>query len=280
MEEKTKQPMTARQKAILKKRKRRRRSFAFILMAVLIIGSLVAIYMLFFRISDIKVENSITSVYTGDQIIAASGLQKGDGIFSFKKDDVSLRLLGALPYIGKVTVVRKLPNTVVLKVSETTDYVGIPYRGGYLIVSGEMKILNDVYTAPVEMPLIYGITPTSFIPGSKLTAENPGSIEGLEAIIKQLNAYRWFDKISAINVRDKLDVSMVYDERIFVRIGSIGKIEGKFEMLNNLLRTKLAEDFTGNINLSTPGMAYESSGEMRFPQGFFDIGGAETTETA
>lgn len=247
---------------------------AIALMTVILFAAALLIINLFFRISDIKVENSVSSVYTGEQIIAASGVQKGSNIFRVKKDEIAKRLLDALPYLGKVVVQRRLPGTVVLKVSETTDYVGIPYRGGYLIVSSDMKILNDTFIAPVDMPMVYGLTPTNFIIGGRLAAENPGSVEALSAILEQMGYYGWFNKITAINVRDKLDVSAVYGDRVFIRFGSISKLDYKFELLNEIMRKNLSEDFTGNINLSTDKYAYTTEGEMSFPAGYFDIGAA------
>lgn len=272
MAQKRQQPDTARQRAIARRRKRRRRSITIILLVVLLIGAGVAINLIFFRVSEIKVENSITSIYTGQEIIEASGIEKGQNIFIFNKSEVSLKLLKELPYIGKVTITRKLPNTVVIKVSETTDYVGIPYRGGYLIVSSEMKVLSDSYTQPVEIPMIYGLTPTSFTPGETLTAEREQTIESLQLLIGQINAYGWFDSVTAINVRDKLDLSLIFENRIFVRIGSPSKIDYKFEFFNKILRENLSDEYIGNIDVSTAGMVREVAGEMRIPAGYFDIG--------
>ena len=241
-------------------------------MSATLIAALVLMFVFFFKITEIKVENSVSSVYTGEQIIAASGIEKGKNIFALNKDDVSVRMIDKLPYLGKVAVEKKLPGTVVLKVSETTDYVGIPYRGGYLIVSSELKILSDTFVAPLDMPMIYGLTPVNFIPGGRLEADNPSTAEGLRAVLEQLENYGWFDKVSAINVRDKLDVSLVYDERIFIRFGSIAKLDYKFELCGEIIKSNLDEGFTGNINLSTGKYAYTTAGEMNFPAGYFDIG--------
>jgi len=272
METAKNRPDKVRQRTLLRKRKRRRRSIAAALMVLMLTAALILIINLFFRINEIKVENSISSVYTGEQIIAASGIEKGKNIFSLKKDDVARRLLDTLPYLGKVVVERSLPGTVVLKVSETTDYAGIPYRGGYLIVSSNMKILSDTFVAPVDMPIVYGLTPTNFIPGAALEADNPGSVEALNALMEQLDRYGWFNKVTAINVRDKLDVSAVYEDRIFIKLGSIARLDYKFELLNEVMRNNLDDDFTGNINLSTDKYAYTTEGEMIFPAGYFDIG--------
>ena len=262
-------------KALQKKRRRRRRAVSVILIFMLLIGAVTTIVILLFKIQEIKVENSITSMYTGNQIIAASGITKGDNLFAFKKKDVSEKILKSLPFIGEVSIKRRFPNTVVLVISETTDYVSIPYRGGYLIVSLDMKILNDTYVNQEGIPVIYGITPDSFIPGQALHAHDPATLEALAALLKQIEEYGWVDYISAINVRDKLDVYMVYDDRMLIRFGSIAKLDYKFELLQETMNSKLSDSFTGNINLATPKYVYVSEGEMRFPSSFFDIGTLE-----
>ena len=255
----------------LKRRRRRRRivsiSFFIILMSIAI-GLIVAF---FFKVNDIKVENSITSMYTGNQIVTASGISKGQNVFSFKKKEVVSNILRSLPYIGEVTVKRRLPNTIVLVISETTDYVSIPYRGGYLIVSMDMRILSDTYIQQQGIPFVYGITPENYIPGQTLRAEDNGSLEALTEILKTIDEYKWVGHITSISVRDKLDTYIVYEDRILIRLGSIAKLDYKFELLKETMDTKLSSDFAGNINLSTPKYVYVSEGEMRFPSSFFDI---------
>jgi len=262
-------------RALQKKRRRRRRTVSISLIVILLGIALTAIVLVFFKVNDIKVENSITSMYTGNQIETASGIIKGQNIFSIKKKDITANILRALPYIGEVTIRRRLPNTVVLVVSETTDYVSIPYRGGYLIVSLDMRILSDTYIVSQGIPTVYGITPENFIPGQKLQARDPSTQEALSSLLNLVEEYGWIGRVTAINVRDKLEVYMVYEDRILIRFGSIAKLDYKFELLKETLETKLDKNFSGNINLATPKYVYVSEGEMRFPNSFFDIGSLE-----
>ena len=258
-------------KALQKKRRRRTRAVSITLIFLLLLTALISIGIVFFRVDNIKVENSVTSMYTGSQIIAASGISTGQNLFSVKKREVAADIIKKLPYIGDVTIKKRFPNTIILIISETTDYVSVPYRGGYLIVSPDMKILSDTYIQQEGIPTVYGIMPETFIPGQKLEASNPGSEEALSSLLKIIDSYMWLDYISAINVRDKLDLYMVYDNRILIRFGSISKLDYKFELLKETIETKLSSDFTGNINLATPKYVYVSEGEMRFPSAFFDI---------
>ncbi|MCL1830811.1 MAG: FtsQ-type POTRA domain-containing protein, partial [Oscillospiraceae bacterium] len=230
------------------------------------------IAIIFFKVSDIKVENSITSMYTGNQISTASGIVKGQNLFSFKKKDVVNRILKNLPYVGEVKVKRRFPGTVLLIISETTDYVNIPYRGGYLIVSLDMKILSDTFVAQEGIPTIYGIVPETFIPGQTLKASDDASLDALVSTLTLINDYGWTGRVTAINARDNLDVYMVYDDRILIRFGSVAKLDYKFELLKETMASKLSDDFSGNINLATPKYVYVSEGDMRFPARFFDIG--------
>ena len=258
-----------------KKRRRRRKTVSYTLIVLLLGVAFCSIILIFFKVKEVKVENSISSMYTGNQIVEASSISIGQNLFSFKKKTVSDSILKSLPYIGEVTIKRRLPNTVVLIISETTDYVSVPYRGGYLIVSMDMKILGDTYLQHEDIPAVYGVVPEKFNPGDILEAENKESIEGLSSLLKLIGIYNWTKKVTAINVRDKLDVYMVYDDRILVRFGSIAKLDYKFELLKETIETKLDDNFTGNINLATPRYVYVSEGEMRFPSSFFDIGFSE-----
>ena len=266
---------TQQKRRLSKKRRRRRRSVAILLLMSLLLGAVFAIIHFFFSVTDIKVENSISSTYTVNEISAASGIIIGQNIFSFKTAEIESVLLRDLTYLGTVTVQRKLPNTVVINVSETTDYAAVPYRGGYLIVSRELRILSDVHQISDNIPTVYGTIPGNFNPGTRFVALEEHTADSLELILNQLYIYDWFDAISVINVRDKLNLSLIYEDRMFIQLGTSSGIDYKFEMLYEVVTNQLEGDYKGEIDLSTAGKAICSEGEMSIPYGYFDVGAGE-----
>ena len=70
----------------------------------------------FFRVETVSVTGN--QRYTEEEIVAASGIQLGDNLYSLNKVRIDRSLRTSLPYIGELTINRSLPSTVVITVTE------------------------------------------------------------------------------------------------------------------------------------------------------------------
>ncbi len=136
-------PQTRESKKIAREKKRRRQrrrrvvTLLVVILAVLVVLSLTV----FFRIDTVKVEGH--SQYTEQQIINASGVEKGDNLFRLRKSTVSERIQKNLPYLGEVTIVRSLPNTLILRVSDATFYAAIQQGSKYYITNEDGILMAE-----------------------------------------------------------------------------------------------------------------------------------------
>ena len=87
-------------------------------------------------------------------------------------------------------------------------------------------------------------------------------------MINAANEYDMLDKLSAVNVADKLNLSIVYDNRFFVMIGTANQIDYKIKMLNQIVTENISETESGYIDLSVPGKATYNVGSLTLPEGY------------
>lgn len=123
-----------------KKRKRRNRVRKLILVLVLVVAALIVIAAFFFKIDTIKVSG--VSQYTDAQIVAASGVSKGDNIFLVRGSAVQERINAALPYSGKVKISRKLPHTLILEVHDAEITTAVQEGSAYYLLDGDGIVLE------------------------------------------------------------------------------------------------------------------------------------------
>ena len=72
----------------------------------------------FFKVSDVEVQGN--TLYSAQQIITASGIEKGDNLLTVNKAEIAGNIMAQLPYVEKVSVGRSMPDTIVLRVEEST----------------------------------------------------------------------------------------------------------------------------------------------------------------
>ena len=70
----------------------------------------------FFRVEQVTVSGNRR--YTEEEIIAASGIELGDNLYSLNKVRIDRNIRTTLPYIGEMSINRVLPSTIVIRVDE------------------------------------------------------------------------------------------------------------------------------------------------------------------
>ena len=100
-------------------RRRNRGRFGPLFKLLCVIGVIVALTVgatVFFRVERVSVSGN--QRYTQEEIIAASGIELGDNLYSLNKVRIGRNIRTTLPYIGELTINRALPSTIVIKVTE------------------------------------------------------------------------------------------------------------------------------------------------------------------
>ena len=111
----------------------------FLLIAIIVGGSVFAFTSPIFNIKDIKVINN--NQITSDTIISLSGLKTEENIFKFYKNDV-VNKIKENPYIDSVEVHRKLPSAIEIDVTERVPAFSVDYMGKYAYINTQGYILE------------------------------------------------------------------------------------------------------------------------------------------
>lgn len=163
------------------RRRRHHRSAAVLyklLSVVVISGAIVAALTLFFKVETITVSG--TTEYSSEEIITASGVKQGDNLFLLNKYELYESILEKLPYVSSVSISRKLPDTLLIEVTDSNQGGVIEDHGTYWVLSAEGKLLGKRAEAG-RGALITGLTLAEPEVGKKAAVE-----EGQERALKQL----------------------------------------------------------------------------------------------
>lgn len=100
-------------------RRRNRGRFGPLFKLLCVVGVILALTVgatVFFRVEQVTVSGN--QRYTQEEIIAASGIQLGDNLYSLNKVRIDQNIRTTLPYIGDLTINRALPSTIQITVTE------------------------------------------------------------------------------------------------------------------------------------------------------------------
>lgn len=250
----------------VRRRRRRRAATTMVAVFILVLATVLSLTV-FFNITAIEI-NGESSVYTNEEIMQALKIEAGQNIFLFSTKKAESEITSVLPYLDNVRIVRKLPGTIVIDVTETRTSLALPYTGGCLVLSDGLKILENTAQTPQNLTLVYGIAPNTYKVGAALDTDAEDGTAYLAAVVNALREHDLLGKTTILNVADKLNLSLVYDGRVFVMIGTANNLDYKIRMLETLVEEEIGETETGRLDLSLAGKGIFKAGELELPAGY------------
>lgn len=180
----------------------------------------------YFNIKEIKVEGN--SYYSDKQVITMSDAKTGVNIFWGAGDSKIKNRLKKDPYFGDVSVKRRLPSTLVIKVDERRQVAAVEYGDKYVVIDTEGVVLRTGKIDP-KLTLISGFKITKMEKGEKLEVEQKKT---LAKTLKMLSAMEKGDLFfkKAIVEEDE-------DKRISAYILDSLVVKGKPQIVLNRMKS-------------------------------------------
>ncbi len=246
---------------------------AVILLVGLFIGSV-----------TLKIENySVEGIkkYTAEQIWAASGLEKGKSLLLSNLGEAEDNILVKLPYISKVTIKRKLPDTIAITVTQSKAELALQVGEEWVLVNSSGKVMEKLgkNEPPKEIMRLQLPTAKKCELGYEiefdLKEDELSPIEVCENLLAQVEKSALKGKITMVDITDPEDVTMVYDGRIRLHIGMPTELSAKLNLAAGAVDHEDAIDpeQTGEMNLTVIQEAYfrpdsieEEKGDKKEPQ--------------
>lgn len=260
-----------RQERVKKLKRKRRFRLAIVIAAfVLVLCIILSPVLLFavFKVNDFTIEGK--TLYTQEEIIAASGIPKGKSIFFADLDEAKVNIESKLPYTNNVQITRKLPDTIVIRL-ESTDkaYAVEKSEGLYALTNRDFKVLELSGVIPEGVVPVIGATPVSAEPGKPLSfVSGEEKIDATLNLIKSISsavANSGLSDINLISVRSRSNIYLIYQERIVMRLGDSSDIDKKIELGKEVIQEEDTIDNgqIGIINLTVPKTAFFKPSDIK-----------------
>lgn len=225
-----------------------RRNFCILsfLIIILLIGISLSLTILF-KIENIEV-NGYTK-YSNEEIVSSSLIVDGSNLFMLNTKKVSDAIKKALPYIDDAKIIKKIPNSVIIKVSQTKPTYAFQIEESYLLINEKEKILDVVSDIQDRsLCIVKGVDIGTFQPGENIIFEDKETGNALRTIINAISAYKMM--VNEVDLSDFSKISFVYENRIKVNLGISEKLDYKLKTASHILKEKIENSERGTLDLS------------------------------
>ena len=209
-----------------------------ILLAILIFISLKVLFI----VRHVEMEGS--ERYTQEEIVNYCAVPLEENIFKIDTAILEQNLPLEFTYVESAKVQRRLPDKILITVVDCVPtYYGINYEGElntYTIYSQGFKELTTQAAAPEGLM------------GIDASLEDEAVMDKLNSIIEKLSR-AGYTGVTMIRIDAAGDISLVYDNRISVNLGTMLDIDYKLKMTFYVIANELTETDVGVIDSTQAG---------------------------
>lgn len=201
----------------------------------------------FFQVEEVVVSGNAR--YTPQEVVEASGIQKGDNLFRLNKNAIARTVRESLPYVESLTIRLMLPDGVAITVNEWDAVAVVRGEEGSWLISVGGKLLEQVETA--DAIEVSGLVPLLPKAGTMLSVGEgeSGRLTALLALLAQLEEVGAMDKVSTIDLTMGTQMVLRYDGRFDVILPMNADFRHKLRALQAAVAT-LESYETGTIDLT------------------------------
>ncbi len=209
---------------------------------------------IFFKVADVTVAGN--NRYTPAQVLDASGIKTGDNLIGINRAKITSSILKELPYITRVRVGIKLPDTVKIEVVELEVVYSVQADdGSWWLMRADGNIVEKTSEAEAELHTkVLGVQITAPAAGQKATAAQPVSQETapdgatlpvavsaaqqLETAISVLQVTEEnsiLGELASVDVSDLADVTLWYGKQYQVVLGDSTQLVYKIKSMKSAI---------------------------------------------
>ena len=231
--------------------KRRRRKVKamlplYIVLSVFIVAGAVYLALtMLFNVDRITVVGN--TLYEEQKLVETSGIHKGENLFQVDTAYAEDKLYSVYNYIEEAKVKIDFPNGVTIQILEATPFAALEESDGYTLISARGKVLERGLE---EVP--YGMIAVRGIHTVAETEDDAKRMALLQEIMANLQEND-MKKIDFIDLTDILEIIMICDNRITVKLGNELEMDYKLQFVNEVITNKLEPTGYFLVDASVPG---------------------------
>ncbi len=233
------------------KKSKKRIMTAIALTAIACIAALAVVDIIFFNVKTVNVIGN--SMYSREGILESANIAEGTNFLALRAQNIIKSVKNDYPGISEIKVVRKLPSTVELQITESKPVMYITVGEFFYTLDENLVVLEKFENFDsVEMlglMRIYLPEVTSCIAGEYIVTNESDVPEMVKRLCSELYTAQLLSEVNEINFTNKFDITFTLGVKYTVKLGSIIDCDIKLEFLRGILE-ELDEDDVGTIDFS------------------------------
>ncbi len=238
-------------KQVKRKRRRKKNMFLYYLIAFTLITTTFVVLSLtvFFKLEKINISGE--SIYSREQIIKETKFEESKNLLLLNTVKAKERILNNLTYVDTVEISRHLPSSINIKVTACKEFANLKTDNGFVVIDKNGKVLKKGLAAKKDkLLLVKGFKPKEVEENKIMTSIDENKEEMLSKILNEISKNK-FEKITEVDINDKFDIIIVFDDRVKINVGSSQDLSYKIRYSKKIIEKEQEKNnkFKGSVTL-------------------------------
>ena len=204
-----------------------------VVMCVLAIVSVVFSVRRFAKVGEIE----ITGIhpYDKDEIIDATGVKKGEYLYSIDDEEVEQKLLGEMRYLASVSVSKRFPNKLVIEVESRTARWYIDMADRKYALDSDLYVIEEINNTSGVTRLVLPNVTRAMAGEVPVFGKSETEVKRTLEIIQIVRTSSLRSRITELDVESRLDIRLVIDGKYEALLGKVADLEAKLTEISKML---------------------------------------------
>ena len=204
--------------------------------------------------------------YTYSQILDAGNLSKGKVLFLIYEKRLANDLSEKYAYIKSVKLEKQYPDTITITLEAEKPQFYIEIQGVYYLLTRSLKVLErylseaKLLEAAPEVQFIKVPTVSRAVVCKQLEFADIGKSRHTDEALGKLLDSRLYDDVTAIDFSNRFDMTILYDNRLEIHLGSFEEFDTKLDLVLGMVSAcnKYSDKSIGKLEI-----IFNSDGELQ-----------------
>ena len=204
--------------------------------------------------------------YTYSQILDAGNLSKGKVLFLISEKRLANDLSEKYAYIKSVKLEKQYPDTITITLEAEKPQFYIEIQGVYYLLTRSLKVLErylseaKLLEAAPEVQFIKVPTVSRAVVCKQLEFADIGKSRHTDEALGKLLDSRLYDDVTAIDFSNRFDMTILYDNRLEIHLGSFEEFDTKLDLVLGMVSAcnKYSDKSIGKLEI-----IFNSDGELQ-----------------
>lgn len=230
----------------------KRRFLMVLAMAAMLLGTGFFLESILLRVSAVRVTGD--AVYPEEEILRICNYKTGDNLLFIPTGSREERLEKELPYIAEAKISRRIPGTVVVRITAARPACCFQSGSQWVVVESGGKVLETRNDPPEGLMQVTGLNPPAVQPGEKLVLEDEGAAKAFGEIVEAIAGLDAVQNFTRLDMGDLSKISLWYENRVQCVLGGVNELTRKVQygygLFNSDRPDTIGPQATGVLDLS------------------------------